>query len=52
MTLPIIGFVSPFVLLLLVIILLVIIFDKKDIWKFIGLIVLVYLAYWLLGRFF
>jgi hypothetical protein len=51
MNLPIVGFVAPWVLLLIVVIVLIVIFDKKDIWKFIGLIVLLYLAYWLLGRF-
>ncbi|HEY4493392.1 MAG TPA: hypothetical protein VJB98_02130 [Candidatus Paceibacterota bacterium] len=52
MTLPLLGFVPAFVLFLIVVIVLVVIFDKKDIWKFIGLIVLLYIAYWLFGRFF
>ena len=52
MTLPLLGFVPAWVLFIVVILILVAIFDKKDIWKFAGLIVLVYLAYWLFGRFF
>lgn len=51
MSLPIIGFVSPWILFIAVVILLIVIFDKKDIWKFIGLIVLLYLAWWLFGKF-
>ena len=51
MTLPILGYVAPWILFLVVIVVLIVIFDKKDVWKFIGLIVLLYLAWWLFGRF-